>query len=144
MGRSNPTQRGSPMQAEDLILYLVGVLSIIGAFFVFVAAVGVLRLDDLYMRMHAASKAGTLGSGVLLIAIAAFSQDDAVAWRAIAGVIFFLLTAPVSAHLLARAAYLVGYKPCDLTHYDALSTAAKPAAGGSNPSTDQGRVPGKS
>ncbi|MEM8551658.1 MAG: monovalent cation/H(+) antiporter subunit G [Pseudomonadota bacterium] len=123
------TQKGraASMQGEDLLLYIVGVLSIVGAFFVLVAAVGVLRLDDLYMRMHAASKAGTLGSGVLLIAIAVFARDDAVAWRAIAGVIFFLLTAPVSAHLLARAAYSVGYKPCDATHYDALSEAAAEA-----------------
>ncbi|MEM8647693.1 MAG: monovalent cation/H(+) antiporter subunit G [Pseudomonadota bacterium] len=108
----------------EWVLYATGVLVIIGAFFVFVAAVGVLRLDDLYMRMHAASKAGTLGSGVLLLAIAFYSTDSAVAWRAVAGVVFFLLTAPVSAHLLARAAYTVGYRPCDLTISDALSDRA--------------------
>lgn len=100
---------------------LVGVLAIVGAFFVLVAAIGVLRLDDLYMRMHAASKAGTLGSGVLLIALAIHSADSSVGLRAIAGVVFFLLTAPIAAHLLARAAYLSGYKPCDLTTSDALA-----------------------
>lgn len=105
----------------DWLLYVVGILCVIGAFFVLVAAVGVLRLDDLYMRMHAASKAGTLGSGVLLIAIAVFSQETDVVLRAVAGVVFFLLTAPVSAHLLARAAYTVGYRPCDLTRHDALA-----------------------
>jgi multicomponent Na+:H+ antiporter subunit G len=105
----------------EWILYLTGVLCVVGAFFVPVAAVGVLRLDDLYMRMHAASKAGTLGSGVLLIAIAVFSQETDVVLRALAGVVFFLLTAPVSAHLLARAAYIVGYRPCELTRHDALS-----------------------
>lgn len=105
----------------EWVLYVVGVLCVVGAFFVLVAAIGVLRLDDLYMRMHAASKAGTLGSGVLLIAIAVFSRESDVVLRALAGVVFFLLTAPISAHLLARAAYMVGYKPCDLTRHDALS-----------------------
>lgn len=105
----------------DVMLYLVGALCVIGAFFVLVAAVGVLRLDDLYMRMHAASKAGTLGSGVLLVALALYSAETDVVLRALAGVVFFLLTAPLSAHLLARAAYTVGYRPCELTQHDALS-----------------------
>ena len=111
------------MGDSEPLMIVTGVLRIIGAIFVLVAAVGVLRLDDLYMRMHAASKAGTLGSGVLLIAIAIYSSDSAVVMRALAGVVFFLLTAPVSAHLLARAAYMAGYRPCDKTHYDALSTS---------------------
>jgi multicomponent Na+:H+ antiporter subunit G len=115
----------------EWILYLVGVLCVIGAFFVLVAAIGILRLDDLYMRMQAASKAGTLGSGVLLIAIAVFSQETEVGLRAVAGVVFFLLTAPISAHLLARAAYTVGYRPCDLTHHDALSGLTRPQERGS-------------
>lgn len=113
---------------DDLLLYICGGLCVIGAFFVFVAAVGLLRLDDLYMRAHAASKAGTLGSGTLLIAIAVFSTETDVVLRALAGVVFFMLTAPVSAHLLARAAYSIGYRPCDLTHHDALSEVMDPDA----------------
>jgi len=108
----------------EWVLYVVGVLCVVGAFFVLVAAIGVLRLQDLYMRMHAASKAGTLGSGVLLIAIAVFSRESDVVLRALAGVVFFLLTAPISAHLLARAAYAVGYRPCEITRHDALAEAS--------------------
>lgn len=108
----------------DVTAYFVGILCMIGAFFTFVAAVGVLRLDDVYMRMHAASKAGTLGSGVLLIALAVYSGESDVVLRALAGVVFFLLTAPVSAHLLARAAYSVGYPPCALTRHNALAKTA--------------------
>lgn len=89
---------------------LVGSLMLIGAAFTFVAAVGLLRLPDLYSRMHAASKAGTLGSGVLLLALAIFAQDHSTVTRALAAIIFLLLTAPISAHLLARAAYAVGYR----------------------------------
>ncbi|MEW5421433.1 monovalent cation/H(+) antiporter subunit G [Amorphus sp. 3PC139-8] len=109
------------MTLAEAIDIIVGLMLLIGAFFALVAAIGLLRLDDVYMRMHAASKAGTLGSGVLLLALAVDSQELDVVTRAIAGVVFFLLTAPLSAHLLARAAYLVGYRPCKATYQDALA-----------------------
>ncbi|MDN2566362.1 monovalent cation/H(+) antiporter subunit G [Aquibium sp. A9E412] len=89
---------------------VAGGLMIVGSFFVLVAAIGLLRLPDLYTRMHAASKAGTLGSGVMIIALAVFAEDEATVTRALAGVVFFLLTAPISAHLLAKAAYAAGYR----------------------------------
>ena len=89
---------------------IAGILILVGALFALVAAIGILRLPDLYSRMHSASKAGTVGSGLMLIALAVVADDFATVTRAIAGVVFFLLTAPISAHLLARAAYGVGYK----------------------------------
>lgn len=124
---------------SDLSLYAAGILCVTGSFFTLVAAIGLVRLDDLYMRMHAASKAGTLGAGTLLIAIAVYSGGGDVLLRALAGVVFFLLTTPVSAHLLARAAYTVGYHPCALTKHDALSqvrreNVAEPEDGGATTS----------
>ncbi|PLX39039.1 MAG: Na+/H+ antiporter subunit G [Hyphomicrobiales bacterium] len=105
---------------EAFIQIIVGVMIVVGAFFALVASIGLLRLEDVYMRMHAASKAGTLGSGVMLLALALYAQELDVVSRAIAGVVFFLLTTPVSTHLLARAAYMVGYKPSENTRIDAL------------------------
>lgn len=96
-------------------------LVLIGAGFGGIAALGVYRLPDFYTRMHAASKAGTLGSGLMLIAIALSAGDVGVATRAIAGIVFFLLTAPVAAHLLARAAYFTGVRPWDGTHIDDIA-----------------------
>lgn len=93
------------------LYYLAGVLLIAGALFSLLAVVGVLRLPDLYTRMHAASKAGAVGSGLVLLAIALVSFDSGVILRACAGIVFFMLTAPISAHLLSRAAYIAGYKP---------------------------------
>ena len=93
-----------------MINILAGILLIIGSFFALTAAIGLLRLPDVYSRMHAASKAGTVGSGVLMIVLALTSDDASTVIRALAGVVFFLLTAPIAAHLLARAAYKVGYK----------------------------------
>ena len=104
--------------------YLTGAMLVVGSFFILVAAIGLVRLDDLFMRMHAASKAGTLGAGLLFLALAIDSGEFAVAIRALVGIMFFLLTAPVSAHLLARAAYAVGYKPHATTHHDALFEAS--------------------
>lgn len=94
---------------DVLHFYIPGLLVLIGSAFTFVAAVGLLRLPDLYTRMHAASKAGTLGSCVMLIALAFHAHDPAVAMRSIVGVMFFLLTAPISAHLLAKAAHAAGF-----------------------------------
>jgi multicomponent Na+:H+ antiporter subunit G len=76
-----------------------------GAFFVAVAALGVLRMPDLYTRMHAATKAGTLGAGLLLLGAALMLRDPWVTVRAVLTVGFVAITAPVASHLIARAAY---------------------------------------
>jgi len=89
---------------------LAALLILIGAAFTLVASIGIVRLPDLYTRMHAASKAGTMGSCVMLIALAVVSDNDAIVTRALAGVAFFLLTAPISAHLLAKATHSAGYR----------------------------------
>ena len=89
----------------DVIQILAALLVLAGAFFCFVASVGVLRLEDLFMRMHAASKAGTFGAGLPLVAAAIALWDASIAVRALATVGFLLITAPIAAHLLCRAAY---------------------------------------
>ena len=94
----------------EVLNYLAGILIIIGSLFALVASIGVLRLPDVYSRMHAASKAGTLGSCMMLLALALVALDPATSTRAAAGVLFFILTAPLSAHLLAKAAYAAGYR----------------------------------
>lgn len=107
---------------HDLVLVAGGVLLLLGSAFTLLAALGVLRLPDLYTRMHAASKAGAVGGGLILLAVALLSEDAAVALRALVGIIFLLLTTPVSAHLLARASYMAGYKPCEETQIDDLTS----------------------
>jgi len=95
------------------VAILVALLMLAGAFFALAAAIGVLRLPDLYSRMHAASKAGTVGSGLLLLAAGIYSGEGAILARAITGIVFLLLTAPVAAHLLAKAAHATGHKVWD-------------------------------
>ena len=103
-----------------MIEIISGLTIVIGAGFCLVAALGILRFPDLYTRMHSASKAGTLGAGVMLLAIAISSGAPDVVTRAIAGFLFLLLTAPIAAHLLARAAYVAGYPPWEGTQIDEL------------------------
>lgn len=105
--------------------YAAGVLIVIGGFFSLTAAIGLLRLPDLYTRMHAASKAGTLGSCVMLIALAIHGDSLAISLRALAGVGFLLLTAPISAHLLAKAAHEVGYSLWARSVRDDLDDASR-------------------
>jgi multicomponent Na+:H+ antiporter subunit G len=95
----------------EIILYAAAILIVIGALFGLLAGIGILRLPDLYTRMHATSKAGAVGSGFIFAAIAVMALDVPVILRAIVGILFLILTTPVSAHLLARASYKAGYKP---------------------------------
>lgn len=104
----------------NIAQYVAGVSIVLGAIFSLLAAVGLLRLPDLYTRMHAAAKAGPVGAGLVFFAIAIASFDGPVILRAIAGFVFLLLTLPVSAHLLARAAYFAGYHPTEITFINDL------------------------
>ncbi len=109
----------------QILQYVAGSLVIIAAVFSLLAAVGILRLPDLYTRMHAVAKAGPVGAGLVLLAIAIASLDGPVALRALVGVFFLLLTLPVSAHLLARAAYLAGNRPAAVTVMDELQNETR-------------------
>lgn len=99
---------------------LAAILMLLGAFFVFVAALGAVRLPDLFMRMHAATKAGTLGAGLVLIAALMVFGTVAVTTKALLAFVFLLLTAPVAAHVLGRAAYYDGVTMWDRTAQDDL------------------------
>ncbi|WP_281824298.1 monovalent cation/H(+) antiporter subunit G [Jannaschia rubra] len=79
-----------------------------GGFFAFVAGLGILRLPDVLIRMHATAKAGTLASGLIMLAVAAGFGDASTVARAVAIVVFLLLTAPVGAHMIGRAAFRSG------------------------------------
>jgi multicomponent Na+:H+ antiporter subunit G len=96
-------------------------LLVLGSLFSFVAALGMLRLPDTVIRMHAATKAGTLGAGLILIAEAFFYAELGITLRALAAIIFLLLTAPVAAHLIGRAAYYSNIRLWHKTWIDQLA-----------------------
>ncbi|MCG1002519.1 MULTISPECIES: monovalent cation/H(+) antiporter subunit G [Halobacterium] len=82
-----------------------------GAFFAFVAAVGLLRLPDIYTRTHGASKSDTLGAGLALAAVAVTFGFDLSTAKAALLVLFMFITNPTAAHAIARAAADQGIEP---------------------------------
>jgi multicomponent Na+:H+ antiporter subunit G len=100
---------------------ITALLLVLGSLFSFVAALGMLRLPDTVIRMHAATKAGTLGAGLILIAEAFFYAELGITLRALAAIIFLLLTAPVAAHLIGRAAYYSNIRLWHKTWIDQLA-----------------------
>lgn len=71
-----------------------------------IAALGIVRMPDLFMRMSAATKASTVGASSMLIGAAIhFSDQPKIAAQVVVTILFLLLTAPVGAHVIGRAAY---------------------------------------
>ncbi|WP_010227550.1 monovalent cation/H(+) antiporter subunit G [Gillisia marina] len=89
---------------------LVAIFSLSGAIFILLASIGLLRMPDAYLRISVTTKAATLGIGLLLIAAAIHFQDFSIATRILAIILFILLTAPISGHLIGRASYFSGVK----------------------------------
>ncbi len=97
-----------------LALFLLAV----GIFFTFTGALGVLRFPDVYNRIHAATKAGTLGLLSLIVSGLLTFGLDTVTIKALAIMVFLMLTTPVAGHVLARAAYRTGVVLTDRTLHD--------------------------
>lgn len=89
---------------------IVGIFLFLGTIFVLFAAVGMIRMPDTYLRISVTTKAATLGIGFLLIAGAIHSYNLATTAKILAIILFILLTAPVSAHLIGRTSYYAGVK----------------------------------
>lgn len=117
-----------------MIHVIVALLLIIGSAFTLVAAIGVVRMPDVYMRLQVSTKGATLGTGVLMLAVALFFLPQAeIAVRALLIVGFVFLTTPISGHMLARAAYLVGVPLWENTVIDELEGRYDPESGELHP-----------
>jgi multicomponent Na+:H+ antiporter subunit G len=101
-------------------LWIAAGLAVVGVAFAALGALGILLMTDPLIRLHAASKASTLGAACLLVAaaIAFGGADHAV--RAALIVAFLFATAPVGAHMLGRAAYLAKLELAPETVLDEL------------------------
>ncbi len=86
-----------------MIDVLVGLFLVAGATFVLIAAIGIVRLPDLLTRMHASTKAGTLGALLVLVGVAIHEGTGEVVSKVVATTLFLLLTAPIAAHMIGRA-----------------------------------------
>ena len=95
-----------------------------GGFFVLVGGVGVMRMPDLYTRIHAASVTETLGTMLILIGLMLHSGWDLSTFKLLAILVFLLFTGPVSSYALGNTALLGGLKP-KLDTQDVLKEGAE-------------------
>ena len=110
------------MNTNEIGEFIGALLILIGSVMAVISAIGILRLPDVYTRSHAATKSSTLA--VLLSLIGTFiyfwASENFISVRVLLGIIFVFLTAPVSGHLITRAAYRSKVKLSDSSTEDAL------------------------
>jgi len=99
---------------------IVSFLVISGTGFILLAALGILTMPDLFMRMSSTTKAATLGIALTLLATTFYFRDFAITSRVLAAIIFVLLTTPTAAHMIGRAAYFNKVPLWDKTLVDEL------------------------
>jgi multicomponent Na+:H+ antiporter subunit G len=87
---------------------IVTALIAVGIFFLLVGTVGLLRLPDVYNRMHATSKATTLGAASIFLAGFVYFDAQAEGLTSLVGILFLFLTAPAGAHMISRSAQKMG------------------------------------
>ena len=99
---------------------------IVGAFFTFLSAIGVLRLKDVYSRMHAAGKSSTFGMISLMIAaFVYFIPEGIINVKILLAILFVFLTAPLGALMINRSAYRTGVPLEENTQQDDLKEMYK-------------------
>lgn len=95
-------------------------LMVLGTIFIFIAALGLLKMPDVYLRMSSSTIAATLGVSSILIALAIHFSTFGITVHVIGTNIFLFLTVPVGAHMMGRAAHKARYRQWDKTVVDRL------------------------
>ena len=103
-----------------ILEWISAVLLVSGALFTLIAAVGTYRFPDIFSRMHAATKASSFGVVQMLLALAVWFPSFWTAFQAMLIIFFIFLTTPLSAHLIARACYILGIAMYEDTVVDEL------------------------
>ncbi|HLR18535.1 MAG TPA: Na+/H+ antiporter subunit G1 [Staphylococcus sp.] len=90
-----------------IVISIALILIILGSLISALAAIGLLRLDDVYSRAHAAGKAATLGAMLLISGVFLFfiGREGYVSMQLLIGILFILITGPLASHLIIKSAY---------------------------------------
>lgn len=123
-----------------IIEALISLLLITGGIFVFIGSLGMAHLRDFYMRLHGPTKATTLGIGCMLIASMLYfwSLDGKPDAQELLITLFLFITAPVSAHLLAKSGLHLQLKRADKTHGQPLELKSEEVGDKPVPHPDKG------
>lgn len=82
---------------------LVSVFMVLGALFILISAIGILRFKDFFSRIHASTKATSFGILLLLISTSLFFESWNATVKALLVIVFVYLTAPLAAHSIAKS-----------------------------------------
>lgn len=126
--------------------WISALLIIGGASFMLLAAIGIIRMPDVYLRLQTTTKAVTLGTGGVLTAFAIHFGTISVVTRVLLVIAFLGLTVPVWAHMIGRAAYIVGVPLWEGTGTDELKASSEEhvSAAENESELEEGNRPGTS
>ena len=82
---------------------ITAILFFLGALFILVSAIGLVRFGDLYSRMHATTKATSFGILLMVLAVGIFFNTGIVWLKAVLVIIFIYITAPLASHSIAQS-----------------------------------------
>ncbi len=85
--------------------WFIAFFLIMGSLFMLVAAIGVVKFDDVYMRMHAITKAASLGALLMLVAVSIGYVSFIVWLEAVMVVVFIILTTPIASQMISKASH---------------------------------------
>lgn len=110
-----------------IIISIALILVVLGSIISALAAIGLIRLDDVYSRSHAAGKAATLGAMLLISGVFLFfiGRDGYVNMQLVIGILFILITGPLASHLIIKAAYNLNTPASKRTKLDEIEQDLK-------------------
>lgn len=112
------------MSAETLIVLVGSALMILGAAIIFSAAVGLLKLPDVYTRASAMGTAAGLGVSLMIVGVIVFDFSVLNLIKGMFAIVAQLLTSAIGSFMLARASYLTGSRPVATTVPDELAASS--------------------
>jgi len=86
------------------------ILLLSGCFLILISAIGILRMPDVYMRLSVTTKASTLGLTLIALSLILHFMSIDLAFRLLLLIFLIMLTSPIAAHLIGRAAYKTNVK----------------------------------
>lgn len=106
------------LNSTEVVYFLIEILSWIsilgGTFFLFIGSLGMIRLQDFWARLHAASIIDSAGAGLLLFGMMLQTGFSLITVKLVIIVVFLFLTGPTATHAVANAAFVSGSRPSDM------------------------------
>jgi multicomponent Na+:H+ antiporter subunit G len=100
--------------------WIAAIFLLIGALFMLIASIGIVRFQDIYLRMHAATKAPSLGVLLMITGVVIYFASWWILAEGLLIILFIFMTAPIGSHVLARVAHMMHVKKCKETFIDEL------------------------